>query len=141
MIGIKKQFLPWIEEHHPYKDIKNLKVIFSYCPHEVLFQSYNEAGVFVQASITEGMPNTLCEAMLCECVPVGSNVNGIPDAMGDTGIIVMNRDIAELESAVRQAIKLTSGPAARKWIMDHFSYADREKNLIRILQEEFRIEL
>ncbi|MCX6245484.1 MAG: glycosyltransferase family 4 protein [Bacteroidetes bacterium] len=141
LIGIKKQFLPWIEEHHPWKELKNLKVIFSFCPHEVLFHSYNEAGVFVQASITEGMPNTLCEAMLCECIPVGSNVNGIPDAMGDTGIIVMKRDIAELESAVRKAVKLSSGPAARKWITGHFSYADREKNLIRILQEEFRIKL
>jgi glycosyltransferase involved in cell wall biosynthesis len=137
LIGMKRRFLPWIEQYYPFKELKNLKVVFSFCPHEVLFQSYNEAGVFVQASITEGMPNTLCEAMLCECIPVGSNVNGIPDAIGDTGVIVGKRDIIELESAVREAIKLSTGPDARKRIIENFSFADREKNLIGILREEF----
>lgn len=137
MIGIKKQFLPWIEENYPFYDIKNLTAIYSFCPHEVLFESYNKAQVFVQASITEGMPNTLCEAMLCECTPVGSNVNGIPDAIGSTGVIIKKRDVADLESGVRKALILNSGKEAAERIREYFSFDEREDKMIRTLQEEF----
>jgi glycosyltransferase involved in cell wall biosynthesis len=137
LIGIKKQFLPWIEENHPFFDIENLIVIYSFCPHEVLFESYNKAQVFVQASITEGMPNTLCEAMLCECTPVGSNVNGIPEAIGTTGIIIGKRDVAELESGVRTALTLNSGNDAALRIKENFSFNLREKKMIHALQEDF----
>jgi glycosyltransferase involved in cell wall biosynthesis len=137
MIGIKKQFLPWIEENYPFYDIENLTVIYSFCPHEILFESYNKAQVFVQASITEGMPNTLCEAMLCECIPVGSNVNGIPDAIGSTGVIINKRNVAELESGVRKALTLKSGYEAAQRIKENFSFILREKKMILALQEEF----
>jgi glycosyltransferase involved in cell wall biosynthesis len=83
------------------------------------------------------MPNTLCEAMLCECIPVGSNVNGIPDAIGKTGIIVKKRDVSELESCVRQALNLNSGKEAGNRIRENFSFDNREKKMIRVLQEEF----
>ena len=37
----------------------------------------------------ERLPNALhCEAMLCECVPVGTRYCGIPTAIGDTGLYV-----------------------------------------------------
>lgn len=93
--------------------------------------------MFVQASITEGMPNTLCEAMLCECIPVGSNVNGIPDAIGNTGVIIKKRDVTELEAGVRRALKLISGKEAAKRIRENFSFDDREKKMIEVLQEAF----
>jgi glycosyltransferase involved in cell wall biosynthesis len=137
MVGIKKKFLPWIEEHYPFYDIPNLTAIYSFCPHEVLFESYNKARVFVQASITEGMPNTLCEAMLCECTPVGSNVNGIPDAIGKTGIIIKKRDVAELEAGVRKALTLNSGKEAAARIREHFSFDEREEKMIHVIKEEF----
>jgi glycosyltransferase involved in cell wall biosynthesis len=137
MVGIKKQFLPWIEANHPFADIPNLKCIYSFCPHEVLFESYNKARVFVQASITEGMPNTLCEAMLCECTPVGSQVNGIPDAIGDTGIIIRKRDVAELEAGVRKALGMESGKKAAQRIRENFSFALREEKMIKSLEENF----
>lgn len=137
MVGIRKQFLPWIEANYPFYDVANLTCIYSFCSHEVLFESYNKAQVFVQASITEGMPNTLCEAMLCECTPVGSNVNGIPEAIGNTGVIVKKRNVGELESAVRTALTLNSGKEAAKRIRENFSFDKREAKLIRTLQEEF----
>lgn len=137
MVGLKKQFLSWIEANYPFQDIPNLTTIYSFCPHEVLFESYNKAQVFVQASITEGMPNTLCEAMLCECTPVGSNVNGIPDAIGTTGIIIKKRDVAELESGVRRALTLNSGKEAAKRIRENFSFGLREQKMMKVLQEDF----
>jgi len=135
MIGLRKQFLPWIELHYPFDDLQNLTTIYSFCPHEVLFESYNKAQVFVQASITEGMPNTLCEAMLCECTPVGSNVNGIPDAIGPTGIIIKKRDVTELESGVRRALELKSGKAAAVRIKENFSFEGREQKMMASINE------
>lgn len=132
LIGIKKPFLPLVEEQYRLFEIKNLEIILSYCPDERLILEYNRAAVFVQASITEGMPNTLNEAMLCECIPVGSNVNGIPDAMGDTGVMVMQRDVVELEKAVREALKMTDGSDARSHALRHFTKEIRGKKILEV---------
>ncbi|MEI7500893.1 MAG: glycosyltransferase family 4 protein [Bacteroidota bacterium] len=135
LIGIKKQFMVWIEEHYKISSVANLKLIFSFCPDEILFKEYNSATVFVQASITEGMPNTLNEAMLCGCIPVGSNVNGIPDVIGDTGILVMKRDVAELETATRQALNLNSGDQATLHILSNFTLKLREDRVLKVFRE------
>ena len=135
LIGIKKQFMPWIEENYHITSIPNLELIYSHCPDKVLFEQYNRATVYVQASITEGMPNTLNEAMLCECIPVGSNVNGIPDAIGETGIIVGKRDVAQLDQSVRKAFDLNSGPAARQHVLNNFTFLRREQNLLKLFSQ------
>ena len=135
LIGIKKQFMPWIEEHYQISALPNLELIFSYVPDDLLFLNYNKAKVFVQASITEGMPNTLSEAMLCECIPVGSNVNGIPDAIGHTGVIVMHRNVEEVEQAVRKALTLETGADARQRVLSGFTYIQREERLLTLLKE------
>ena len=137
LIGIKKQFMPWIEEHYRITSVLNLELIFSFCPDEILFLNYNRAQVFVQASITEGMPNTLSEAMLCECVPVGSEVNGIPDAIGETGIIIKHRSVEAVEEAVRRALSLNTGAAARQHVLDHYTFAAREDRLLKLLATLF----
>jgi glycosyltransferase involved in cell wall biosynthesis len=136
LIGIKMQFLPWIEESYHISEITNLKVILFSSNSEILFDYYNKSKVFVQASITEGMPNTLNEAMLCECIPVGSNVNGIPDAIGDTGIIILKRSVLELEKAVYQALNLKTGTKARNHVLEHFSLEKREEKLLKVLKEQ-----
>ncbi|MEI7983935.1 MAG: glycosyltransferase, partial [Bacteroidota bacterium] len=80
-------------------------------------------------------PNTLSEAMLCECVPVGSDVNGIPDAMGETGIIIRHRHVEELEHAVRKALTFNSGAAARQHVLNNFTLLQREEKLLKLLSE------
>ncbi|MEI6456005.1 MAG: glycosyltransferase family 4 protein [bacterium] len=135
IVGIKQSFMPWIEEQYRITTIPNLKLIFYFCTDDVLLQQYNEAKVFVQASITEGMPNTLSEAMLCECIPVGSDVNGIPDAMGGCGVIVPRRDILDLEKAVRKALSMDTGGTARIHAMSAFTREKREEQLMLLLNK------
>lgn len=135
LIGIKPRFMPWVEENYPIHEARNLKLIFSFCPDDVLFMEYNRAKVFVQASITEGMPNTLNEAMLCECIPVGSKVNGIPDAIGDTGVIVDKRNVKELEKAVRKALDLNTGQSARQRVLSNFTIALRKERVLKLFGE------
>ncbi len=129
LIGLKPTFLEWTEQNYKVSEIRNLRIIPSFCPHEVLRESYNKAAVFVQCSITEGMPNTLSEAMLLGCVPVGSNINGIPDAIGDTGVIVKHRQVDEIKEAIMRASVLQNPGAARARVTELFSFDRREQQL------------
>ena len=135
LIGLNRKFTDWTEENYHVSQIPNLEIIPSFCPQEVLNKKYNQAKVFVQASITEGMPNTLSEAMLLECIPVGSNVNGIPDAIGDTGMIVNKRSVEDLEKAILEALNLNSGKEARQRVLKLFSFNLREEKLLKITSE------
>jgi glycosyltransferase involved in cell wall biosynthesis len=135
LIGFRKEFMPWIEQNYRVSEIPNLETVLFYCPDDVLLMNYNKAKVFVQASITEGMPFTLNEAMLCECIPVGSDVNGIPDAIGDTGIIVKKRSAAALEEAIRQALQLNKGAEARKRALDNFSMPKHREKLLELFEK------
>lgn len=135
LIGLNPNYIEWTEQNYMVSKIKNLQIIPSFCPHEVLNEKYNQAKVFVQASITEGMPNTLSEAMLLECIPVGSNINGIPDAIGDTGIVVKHRKVEELEEAIGEALKMDTGAKARQRVLDLFSISLREQKVLKIINE------
>lgn len=134
MIGLNPNYVEWTEREYAYSQIQNLTVIPSFCPQDLLNINYNKAKVFIQASITEGMPNTLGESMLMGCVPVGSNVNGIPDCIGDTGIILKQRKAEELEKCIRQALKLNTGEAARQRIIELFSFKEREEKLVSLIK-------
>ena len=138
LIGLNPGFLKWMEDNFQVSEISNLQIIPSFCPQEILNQKYNQAKVFVQASITEGMPNTLSEAMLLECIPVGSNVNGIPDAIGDTGVIIYNRNVEELEKAILKALTLNTGKEARQRVLNQFSFNLREEKLLEITKDLVR---
>jgi len=138
LIGVRKAYLGWIEENFKVSEIKNLLFIPTFCPDEILTDYFNKAKVYLQVSITEGMPVSLGEAMLCECIPVGSNVNGIPDAIADTGVLVYKRDVNELSEALSKAFKLNTGATARKHTLEHFSMAQREEKLIAAIQSIIR---
>jgi glycosyltransferase involved in cell wall biosynthesis len=102
-----------------------------------LLQYYQQAKVYCQPSYTEGLPNSLCEAMLCECVPVGTNVGGIPTAIGDAGFLVDYGDVSQLVECLRKALKGPNsvGVKARNRIKENFSLKRREESLLRILKD------
>jgi len=126
LIGLKKNHFEWTEVNYKVSEIGNLTIIPAYCPADVLNEYFNRAAVYLQVSITEGMPLSLGEAMLCECIPVGSNVNGIPDAIGETGVIVHKRDTDELVRGIRMALTMNTGKKARDFTLQNFSFEKRE---------------
>lgn len=135
LIGLNRNYIDWVEQNYKVSEIPNLKIIPTFCPHEVLSENYNKAKVFVQTSITEGMPNTLSEAMLMECIPVGSNINGIPDAIGDTGVVVMHRKVEDIESAIGKAMEMCTAKEARERVIELFSFEKRERQLVAIFEK------
>lgn len=80
---------------------------------EALPALYGAASVYLQLSRAEGMPNVVCEAMLCGAIPVGSDVFGIPDAIGDAGVVVGTPDLDAIAGAVRQALGASAGRRRR----------------------------
>ena len=86
---------------------------------------YSEAQYYFQPSRIEGLPNALCEAMLCECIPIGNKVFGIPNAIGKTGLLFDGiNEIEKIASFLRTNKKINS-LQARKRIMNLFSEEKR----------------
>ena len=79
-------------------------------PHAKVLECMVQSQLYVQASISEGMPNALMEAMLCGCIPVGSNVAGIPKLIGEWGVVFHERKTEKLMEAIDQARQLQLNP-------------------------------
>lgn len=114
------------------------------CPpvkYEELINIYSRHEFYLQNSICEGFPNALCEAMLCNCIPIGSDVAGIPDIIGETGFLLKERNINMLLDLVDKAVvcnKVQLGADARFRIKLNFPIEKREKKLVQVIQSELR---
>jgi glycosyltransferase involved in cell wall biosynthesis len=99
-------------------------------PPEEVREWYTRAAVYMHPSLTEGLPGAVAEAMLCECVPVVSNVNGCPDLVGDTGFVVKQPDPECWRGAILSALAAGTGKAARRRIASVFSVEKRCAKLL-----------
>jgi glycosyltransferase involved in cell wall biosynthesis len=105
-------------------------------PRADLLRYYRQARVFCQPSRREGLPNTLCEAMLCECIPVGTRVGGIPTAIDGYGFLAPPDDAAALGDAIRSALgaPLSLGGEGRQHIATTFPKERRERDLVAMIE-------
>ncbi len=133
-IGIPECWLVELDRNYQFSQLPNID-IFSWVDHDKLNELYLSSAVYVQASISEGMPNSLIEAMYYGCIPVGSNVAGIPTVIDTYGKIVYHRNSIELELAIDVALKLNNRQAVHDYIANSFSIEIRQNNLATILRE------
>ncbi len=98
---------------------------------------YQRAKVYCQLSYREGLPTALCEAMLCECIPVGSRIAGVMTAIGDTGFYTEYGDEKGTAEMIRKALnsKNELGKKARERIIKSFPEKKRTETLKKILLE------
>lgn len=115
---------------------KNLTIIDK-VDQKTLKQYYCQSKVYVQFSVTEGLPNTLCEAMLCKCIAAGSNVNGIPNVIRNKEFILEKRDADKAEKIILKALDTYQkiGEENREFIKEFYSEEIREKELVRIIKD------
>lgn len=93
-----------------------------------------KAKVYVQVSYHEGFGQGLAEAMLCECVPVVTRRGAIPEVVGDIGYYVPYDDPKATAEAIGKALTDNErGGLARERIKAKFPFANREKELTRII--------
>ena len=84
----------------------------------------------------EGHPNALSEAMLCECVPVGTKCGGIPEVIGKFGFYVPYGDVKATANAIKKALEHSNiGKKARVRIIKLFPLEKREKKLLNVINE------
>ncbi len=62
--------------------------------------AYQAGHVVVLSSISEGLPYTIIEAMMCGRPTVSTEVGGVPEVVGDTGLLVPARDPERLADAL-----------------------------------------
>ena len=128
VIGISDQMRVEFASPSP----ENLKLTPPLLQDEMI-ERFQRAKVYCQLSIREGLPNALCEAMLCECVPVVSDVGAMPDVVGQTGFVVQRNDLDAIMEVVRQALVSDTGTDARARVKYIYSMARREKALVSII--------
>jgi glycosyltransferase involved in cell wall biosynthesis len=127
----------WIDDSiNDLKSISPNNVIFTgEVSDNKLVELYNKTKIYYQVSIHEGLPNALCESMLCGCIPIGSYQNGIPRAIGDTGLYADYEDINEIVNAIKRgkASSNNQRQRVRNRIKHKFPLENREKQLIDII--------
>lgn len=97
---------------------------------------YQSASVYLQLSRTEALPNVVKEAMCCGCIPVGSEVAGIPEVIGDHGAVVETPEPDDIAEVVRRTLDGATPDrrhAARRRITEHFGQDRRREMLIETL--------
>ena len=94
MVELRKHQLPGNVYLHGWVTTEELPAI------------YSSHMIYAQLSLSEGLPNVLCEAMLCGCIPVGSDVNGIPGVIGNQNLIISEMKTEKAIAAVRYAWSL-----------------------------------
>lgn len=101
------------------------KVIFTgSLPQIELWQLMKEASVFVSLSAFEGHPNTVLEAMACNCPMVLSDIEAHRSILDDRSAIFVNQDIAnEVSAAIN--ISLTDRRSAEQRAMRAHSLVNK----------------
>ena len=111
-------------------DLPSNVKIHPFVPQETLRELLRHAEFYMQFSISEGFPNGLAEAMMCQCIPLGSNVAAIPAMIADTGLILKQRDVGMLKELFREAMALENkaelGKKARERVIQEY-HVDRRK--------------
>lgn len=124
MVGIGEEILNEIRKKSP----SNAQFLSPLSPSELLLY-YQQAKVYCMLSFREGLPNTLCEAMLCECVPVATDIPGNRTAIGNTGFYVPYGDAEKTAAAITISLESEKGKLARERIKEMFPLFEREKRL------------
>lgn len=113
---------------------KNLRIL-PRMPLDELATWYQRARVYCQLSLVETFGMALAEAMLCKCIPVGSNNGAIPEVIGDTGFLLEDRDTHKAARIVGEALRSDLGTEARQRVIDLFSLRRREARLREVIED------
>ncbi len=86
----------------------------------------SSADIFVLASLQEGLPIALVEAMALGLPCIATNVNAIPEAIidGQTGILIQPNDPIQLRKAI---LSLLDNPQQRDWLSSAAKVTSFEK--------------
>ena len=109
-------------------------ILLDKIPNQKLRQFISNKQFYMQLSMSEGFPNALSEGMLCECVPIVSNVGGMPDIVLGNGYILKHKNINELYELVNSALNNFEldklGKKARQRVVENYTFESRKEQLL-----------
>lgn len=117
---------------------KNVICLGILSPNE-LKRWYSKSQFYLQLSNFEGFGVAICEAMLCHCVPIVSDVNFLPAIVKDSGFILQKRNVEMLIELIRISLEsnlLNLGQLARNRIKTEFPASKRKEMLISVLKSK-----
>ena len=102
---------------------------------EKLLNYYQRSAVYCQLSRVESFGIATAEAMLCGCVPVVTDVGGLPEVIGDSGLLVSPDKPETFASTLREALASSAsmGKNARERIVSNFPLQNRQAELKRLI--------
>jgi glycosyltransferase involved in cell wall biosynthesis len=104
--------------------------------HSLLFEYYSSSKVYCQLSRRESFCLALAESMLFNCFPVISNVGGMPEVVGNYGIIVNDYNPAFIATAISVALaKEKSESILQERILKNFTIDIRKQKLLQLLSK------
>ncbi|MGB0375630.1 MAG: glycosyltransferase family 4 protein [Flavobacteriaceae bacterium] len=112
---------------------ENVKIKGLVSEQEVLHY-FQKSTYYAQFSAIEGLPNVLCEAMLCGCIPLGNPVFGIPTAIGDTGLLFDPTKIPEKAASLKKQLLALNPQAPRERILANFHQSKRVNSIKSFIQ-------
>jgi glycosyltransferase involved in cell wall biosynthesis len=102
---------------------KNLALLGPMCS-EAALDAIAACRVFLMTSLREGLPTALLEAMTMAKPCVAPRCYGCLEAIGDErfGFLYQPGSLDDLETKIRSALEAGSAPAARRRVMERFSW-------------------
>ncbi|MCC5917454.1 MAG: glycosyltransferase family 4 protein [Cryomorphaceae bacterium] len=116
-----------------YYPIPENVTLINFLDTDDLIKAFSSHQYYIQTSMFEGFPNALAEAMLCECIPIGSNVSGIPFIIQNTGFVINKRSASLLAQTLKNAKKLNN-KLPRKRIEENFTWQNRIDNFLNAVK-------
>jgi glycosyltransferase involved in cell wall biosynthesis len=105
-----------------------------------LIKHYQNATMLVHPALYEAFGMTLVESMSCGTPVIGTNVGGIPEVLGDDGILVRPESSEDITKTVLKIARDRKGLErlsrnARKRVEDNFSWEEVSNRLSSIYKE------
>jgi glycosyltransferase involved in cell wall biosynthesis len=129
IIGINENVAKYEIKNYP----ENLEII-GQVKHEQLAAIYKKAKIYCQFSRSESFGVAIVEAMYFGCIPVVTNVGGMPEIVGEKKRIVQ-RVPQTISKHIEHILFTIYQPVFQRenFIHDSFSLNSRRKNLLMIL--------
>lgn len=102
-----------------------------------LLDIYNRSEYYLQLSISEGLPNSLCEAILCGCIPIGGANSSIPEIIGQQDNIVKKKSLSSLLDTVQLVKKKQPIEKSffRNRIIENYPLEKRQKQFENLFEK------
>lgn len=130
LVGMSKEL------QNQFTPPRNLEIL-EFKPKNELLDIYQRAKIYFQPSLREAFGSSICEAMLCNCYPIGTNVGGIPTVIDNIGSLIPFGDKESAMNEINKGLQIPVSHQPREYIISNFSLEKREKIIIKTISQLF----